>query len=313
MKQIIYQHRNLTCLILLIGITCGTVDAQEKQNDYALAREHYDQGRYFAEQEKYIEAVIELEKAIALYPAYTEAYNALGVVHHRQREHQKAIKFYLLAIESNPGDAKVRTNLAMVYNERQEFAKARKQLEKALKSDPDYVLAQKLFDKLKPKADAQAAEEKEAEQQQQQPKAEQTSSQTRVQKMSKSAKKTAQSLFQQGTQLVQQGNVDAGIQAYRKGLKQYPRSAEGHTLLGMAYRQKYHLTDAAAWRQKEISAFRKALKYNSKYVPALLGLGEMYYDQGDMPKALEYFKTVLRDQPDHPAKDQLESIIRSIQ
>lgn len=292
-------------MIYVFGHLFCQAYAQDTQSLQGLAREHYYQGRFYGEQEKYTEAIIELEKAIELYPAYADAYNALGVVYHRQQHYQKAIKYYLLAIEADPRHAKARTNLAMIYNEQKEFHKALQHLEKALETDPEYVLAQKLIDKVRPKA-----EEQEVKEQEQQQKATQKHSPPQAQKPSKSAQKTALSLFNKGTQLVKQGKIDAGIQAYRKGLKLDSRSADGHTLLGMAYRQKYHVTGDVAWRQREISEFRKALKYNSRYVPALLGLGEVYYEQGEISEAIQYFKKVLRYQPNHPAEDQLEAIIQ---
>lgn len=307
MLRVIRQILSLLIIVWLGGFG-GYAYAQETRNVRALAREHYYQGVFYGKQGKYTEAVIELEKAIELYPAYADAYNALAVVYHRQKQYQKAIEQYLLAIEADPGHVKARTNLAMIYNEREEFKKALQQLEKALKSNPDYDPARNLIDEVRSKAEEQEVKEREQEQ-----KAAQKSSPIQAKTPSKDAQESAQTLFESGTELVKQGKIDAGIRAYRKGLELYPRSAEGQTLLAMAYRQKYHVTGDPGWRQREISALTKAIKYNSKYVPALLGLGETYYEQGAISKALPYFQKVLQYQPDHPARDQLEEVIRQAQ
>ena len=52
------------------GAFLDHVHAQETQNTRGLAREHYYQGVFYGKQSKYTEAILELEKAIELYPAY---------------------------------------------------------------------------------------------------------------------------------------------------------------------------------------------------------------------------------------------------
>jgi superkiller protein 3 len=289
-------------IVTLLGLSCfpHNTYAQETQPSPELAREHYYQGVFYGKQEKYVEAVMELEKAIELNPAYADAYNALGVIYHQQKLYQKAIEHYFLAIEAEPGHAKAHTNLAIVYHEQKEYRKAVHQLEKALEIDPNYAPAKNLIDRVRKKADEQDA--KELERQQKEAK---RSSQPKPQNTPKSA----QPFFDSGTNLIRQGKIDAGIQEYHKGLKLQPRSAEGYTLLGMAYREKYRATKEIKWRQKEISTFTKALKYDPKHVPALLSLGEAFYEQGEASKAIPYFQKVLRYQPNHPAREQLEAII----
>lgn len=294
------------CLILLLvmGEDFREADAQDGQKSLGLAREHYRQGVFYGKQGKYVEAITELEKAIELYPGYADAYNALGVVYHRQKQNQKAIEQYLLAIEAEPGHVKARTNLAMIYNHQKAYRKAVRQLEKALEVDPTYAPAQKLIGDVRRKADEQDAKELERQQQ-----AAKRTPQPQPKKPSAKKQNSAKPFFAAGTELIKQGKVEAGIREYQKGLKLSPRSAEGYTLLGMAYREKYRTTNDMKWRQQEIWAFNKALKVNPRYVPALLSLGETFYEQGEITKAIPYFKKVLRYAPKHPAKPQLEAII----
>ena len=147
----------------VLKISPADLEAQEDTRDpQGVAREHYYQGVFYGKQENYHEAILELEKAIALYPAYADAYNALAVIYHQQKEYQKAIEQYLLAIEADPAHAKARTNLAMIYNEQQQYQKALRQLEKALETDPQYQAANQLIDGVRQKVEAQAAAEQAA-------------------------------------------------------------------------------------------------------------------------------------------------------
>jgi tetratricopeptide (TPR) repeat protein len=193
----------------------------------------------------------------------------------------------------------------MIYNEQQEYRKAAQQLENALEIDPNYAPAKNLMNSVRKKADEQDAKELENQRKEAERLAQTLSKHT----AENTQTSPAQSLFDAGTKLIRQGKIDAGIQKYRKGLEMHPHSADGYTLLGMAYREKYRVTHEIKWRQEEIFAFNKALQYNPKHVPALLSLGEALYEQGEFSEAISYFQKVLRYQPNHPAREQLEAII----
>jgi cytochrome c-type biogenesis protein CcmH/NrfG len=109
--------------------------------------------------------------------------------------------------------------------------------------------------------------------------------------------------------IIRQGDIDAGIEEYRKGLSDRPCSAEGLTLLGMAYREKFRVTQHLAWQQEEIAAFQKAIQCDPTYIPAVLGLAETFYTQKDYINAVRYFQYVLQFQPDHPAREQIEAFL----
>lgn len=306
----------LSLLTLYIVSSPIALMAQEMgQKAHGIAREHYYQGVFYGKQENYQEAILELEQAIQADPGYADAYNALAVVYHRQKQYQQAIENYLLAIETNPGHVKARTNLAMIYHDQGHEQKALQQLEESLKYDSSYEPAQKLLGSVKKKAEARAAQER---LQQQAQAATRTPPPSEKPAPAAPAKKstlpsTPTSAFTEGTRLIRQGQLDAAIQAYQQGLQKFPRSAEGYTLFGLAAREKYRLTHDPAWRDQEVAAFTKALQYDPQNLSALLGLGEFYYEQGLLSTALTYFQQVLQIQPDHPARDQLEMILRYAQ
>jgi len=290
-------------LVWFLSLSVELAAQQAGQDAKGLAREHYYQGVFFGKQQKYTEAQFELEKAIELYPAYADAYNALAVIFHRQNMPAKAIEQYLLAIEMEPGHVKARTNLAMMYHEQREYEKSLRQLEKALEIDANYAPASKLLAKVQGKVSHQI------EQQAPQIQTPQKAAAKPATSSNKKGTQSTQSLFERGTLLIRQGKIDAGIQAYRIALKRSPHSVKGQTLLGMAYREKYRVTYEARWQQQAFSLFSNALKRDSSYVPALLGLGEVYYERGFIFKALASFRQALQLQPNHPAKDQLEAAI----
>jgi tetratricopeptide (TPR) repeat protein len=70
-------------LLLLLAGGFGVFAQKPSQTPPGLAQEYYREGVFYGKQGKYVEAVVALEKAIALNPANADAYNALGVVYHR--------------------------------------------------------------------------------------------------------------------------------------------------------------------------------------------------------------------------------------
>ena len=80
---------------------------------------------------------------------------------------------------------------------------------------------------------------------------------------------TAQSSFDEGARHFQDGDYDAAIAAYRRGLAVEPRSAVGQNLLGMAYRFKFNAVRDSRYKDEEIAAFEAAVAADSTYTPAL--------------------------------------------
>ncbi len=314
---------------LLLCIAIQFVSAQEILQIPPEALESYHQGVFYGKAGKYVEAVMELNRAVETYPEYTDAYNALGVVYHRQQQLQEAIASYLRAIELDPRHAKARTNLALVYKEQADYQKAVQQVQEALKATPSYTAAQKLLPEVQKllkeqeaaqtKAAAEAAAEAEARKASQ-PKAPVKAitvssappSKTASAPKPKSKPKPTPSpklTFETGTTIIRKGDIDAGIEAYQGALTQLPCSSEGLTLLGMAYREKFRVTQQLAWQQEEVMSFQKAIQCDPTYIPAVLALAETMYAQKDYVNAVRYFQYVLQYQPDHPAREQIEKFL----
>jgi Tfp pilus assembly protein PilF len=72
-----------------------------------------------------------------------------------------------------------------------------------------------------------------------------------------------------------------------------PLTAQEHVALGEAYQAK-GLKEAA---EKE---FRAAIDREADYVPALVSLGNLAFENGDLQQAEDYYRHALQRQPDHP-------------
>ncbi len=291
--------------VFLVEAVCSPVSAQQES-----AQEYYREGIFYTKQNKFEEAIMALEKAVELEPGYGNAYNALGVIYYQQKQYGKAAEQYLLAIESDPNDVKARTNLALTYQKQQAYQKAVEQLQQALAQQPDYAPAQTLMKQIRPKAiTVETPKERENAAPKPAEKPAKTPEKTKNEPARKQKNISSSNLFESGTTLFLEGRIDAGIEAFLNGIRHTPRSAaEGYTLLGMAYREKYRVTRDPQWRDQELAAFSQAMNAQPQYAPALLGLAEIYYEQGKLSLAYPLFQKTLEYHPDYPARDQIEAI-----
>lgn len=120
----------------------------------------------------------------------------------------------------------------------------------------------------------------------------------------------AQQHFDAGAEQFGEGNYDAAIASYEKGLALEPRSAVGYNLLGMAYRLKFNTLRATEWKDKEIAAFRRAVEADSTFYPAQINLGATLYYMGEKAEAAPHFRRALELHPDNPERADLEKFIR---
>jgi tetratricopeptide (TPR) repeat protein len=124
------------------------------------------------------------------------------------------------------------------------------------------------------------------------------------------SKSGAQQHFDAGAQQFEDGNYDAAIASYEKGLALEPRSAVGYNLLGMAYRLKFNTLRATEWKEKEIAAFRRAVEADSTFYQAQINLGATLYYMGEKAEAAPHFRRALELYPDNPERADLERFIR---
>ncbi len=112
-----------------------------------------------------------------------------------------------------------------------------------------------------------------------------------------------------GMQAFKAGQLDKAIEHYQRAVKEKPRSAVVHNLLGMAYRFQYNKKPSPELKNKEIAAFEKAIECDPKFAVALVNLGSTHYYMGDKEKAAVQFKKTLEVMPKHPQAAELKKMI----
>lgn len=92
-------------------------------------------------------SILHLEKAIAIYPDYKDAYNNLGLAYKKAKNYDKAIKTYQTAILRDPNYSKNYYNLSTVYFEIQQYKQCIEYMSKYVSLQPNshnayYLLGQ---------------------------------------------------------------------------------------------------------------------------------------------------------------------------
>lgn len=119
---------------------------------------------------------------------------------------------------------------------------------------------------------------------------------------------------QAGVEAFQAGRYEEAVEHYQKALARPANAGKMEqanlwNLTGMAWRFKYNAAPAAEVKEKEISAFKKALEIEPNYLVALVNLGATYYYGGRKQEAADCFKKVLELAPQHPEAAELKKMI----
>lgn len=119
---------------------------------------------------------------------------------------------------------------------------------------------------------------------------------------------SAQAMIERGVRAFEIGRYDDAIAFYRAAIRKEPRSAVAYNLLGMAYRYRFAALHAAGDREREIEAFRAAVKLDPEYVPALVNLGVSLHQHGRQEEAAQAINRALTLDPNHPDQLRLSRI-----
>ena len=122
--------------------------------------------------------------------------------------------------------------------------------------------------------------------------------------------RSARELFEEGQRAFNKGNYQDAVNLYSEGLKKMPESSEGYNLLGMAYRFQANQTDDAGLREKEVAAFREAVRLAPEDPTPYVNLGATLFYMGKTAEAATYLKKALELYPDHPDRADIERMIR---
>lgn len=73
-----------------------------------------------------------------------------------------------------------------------------------------------------------------------------------------------------------------------------PLTADEHVKLGTSY-------EAQGLKEMAAQEFQAALRKQSTYAPAFIGLGNLRFEEGGLQEAEDYYRRALDIDPDHPA------------
>lgn len=104
-----------------------------------LAQEHFELGVRFKWQEKWTQAIEELEQAIEIWPGYVEAHYELGEVFSAMKEFERAQEAYQQAVALDPGFARACIRLAESYKQQGASTRAATALQEAIQADANSV------------------------------------------------------------------------------------------------------------------------------------------------------------------------------
>jgi len=96
-------------------------------------------GQRLQKQGKYVEAIVEFEKALAINPNFPAALNNLGVCYGELRRFDDAQASFAKALELNPEDVYAMNNLAVMYMKTGGFEKALEWANKSIEVEPGYA------------------------------------------------------------------------------------------------------------------------------------------------------------------------------
>jgi ribosomal protein S12 methylthiotransferase accessory factor len=105
-------------------------------------------GHCLKDMARYPEAIMELEKGLALDDERPDMHNALGVCHFKQQEYEAAIRHFQRAVELAPASAIDYANLGINYKKLGQSEEAVKNFEIALDLDPSIDWARSLLAEL---------------------------------------------------------------------------------------------------------------------------------------------------------------------
>lgn len=97
---------------------------------------YYQLGRYYQGQNRYEQAILAYQKALALDGNFAEARNGLGVIYSAQARMAEAIEQFRLAVELAPAVAHIHNNLGYAQYLGGAYAEAAQTLEHAVRLDP---------------------------------------------------------------------------------------------------------------------------------------------------------------------------------
>lgn len=120
---------------------------------------------------------------------------------------------------------------------------------------------------------------------------------------------STQALVDRGTRALELGRYDEAIMYLREALASDPDSAVAQNLLGMAHRFRYNALRSRRDKDREIEAFREAVRLDPNYVQALVNLGTSLWWDGQGSEAVGFLTRALALDPYHPDREGIARMV----
>lgn len=128
-------------VILIISLSLIVCASSQKRLEKQRAKDpqyQYNVGLVYLQNDRYDNAMVYLNKSLALKPNFDLALNALGIIHFIQGDFQKAMDYFEKCLVVNPQLTEARNYLGSVYQEMGHLDKAEAEFKKAI-ADKTYL------------------------------------------------------------------------------------------------------------------------------------------------------------------------------
>jgi predicted O-linked N-acetylglucosamine transferase (SPINDLY family) len=230
-----------------------------------LALQHHRAGRLD-------EAVAAYRQALALQPAYAEAYNNLGCALHAQGHLEEAVAAYRQALALRPAYAEAHYNLGNALQAQSRLEEAVASFRQALIHKPAFAEACNNLGNIL----------------QEQGKLEEAVAAYRQAARHRPSYPEAHNNL--GCALQAQGRLEEAVAAYRQAVALKPAYAEAYNNLGLARQEQGRLEEAVA-------AYRQAVRLRPGYPEAHNNLGTALQVQGKVEEAVAAYREALALKP----------------
>lgn len=236
---------------------------------------YYYLGTSYGRLSKTDKAVQYYKKAIKLNPKYLNAYNNLGLTYNKIRNFKKAYKTFSKMVKLNPKNPVYYNNIGFIEEERNKNHKAIEFFNKAISLNPFYTMAYLNMGSIYRKL----GENRRA---------------------AKEYNKSGLTYFRVGNYLQAVNSFKLSIKLYRRYIYPYENIANSYVKLGNINKAvSYYTLSGNKYNSKQryhnaVKEFNMALKYNSRYMPAIHGIMLSYQKLGNMQMVSQYMQEEIK-------------------
>ena len=229
-------------------------------------------------------AMATCQKAIEINPNIPENYKILGNIFLRQNKYEEAKNAYIKALKINPNFAEVHANLGSVNYKQGKLEASIECYQKAITINPQnggfYWNLSQVLEQVGRSEEAKIATQKALEIQPELANIKSSQSQQISGNITDPALNNAENYKNQGNIFLQQGNIEAALQAYQKAIEIHPNFAEAYGNIGNLYYNQKNYEQAQIY-------YQKAIEINPNIAGFYWNLGRVLDQKGQGDEAIQ--------------------------